>query len=108
MDIISEQEQADFRAILSEIYGPQAQKWTINLKVLDIFGELIESSESCSRYMDVVPRPYGGGNVSRWASKQVRGAVIRQLKNNGKHYLICLKAAGLSRKQDIYMASQGL
>lgn len=108
MDSLTDQEKEEFRNFLETIFGSQAQKWNINLKVLEIFGELIESSEFCSRYMDMVPRPFIGGNPIRWTSRQARNAVIRHLKNGGEHYLICLRAAGLSRKVDIHMASMGL
>lgn len=108
MDSISEQEKQDVRELLALIYGEQALKWNINLKVLQLFGELLQSSERCSRYMDKVPRPYYFGRPIKWVSKQVRQAVIRHLKNDGKHYLICLRAAGLSRKTDFVMAERGL
>lgn len=105
MDPITEQEKRDFREFLSTIFGPQVNSWNINLKVLELFGELMRSSESCSRLMDMVPRPFGGGNVIKWASKQVREAVIRQLKNGGKQYLICLRATGSRMKPQFLMAS---
>lgn len=108
MEPLTEQEKNEFREFLSIIYGNQARSWNINLKVLKLFGELIQSSESCSRYMDMVPRPFIVGNVIKWASKQARDAVIRHLKNGGKHYLVCLRAAGLGLKTDFLMASQGL
>lgn len=108
MEPITEQEKQDFSEFLSTIYGPQANSWNINLKVLELFGELLQSSESCSRYMDMVPRPFVAGNVIKWASKQARGAIIRHLKNGGKHYLVCLRAAGARMKPQFYLASQGL
>jgi len=108
VDTITEKEKSEFREFLSVIYGEQAKSWNINLKVLELFGQLIQSSDSCSRYMDMVPRPFVVGSIIKWASKQARDAVIRHLKNGGKHYLICLRAAGLSRKTDFIMASRGL
>lgn len=107
MEAITDQEKADFRDILSIIFGPQAEKWQINLAVLELLGELMQSSDSCSRYMDMVPRPFAGGNVSRWASKQFREAIVRQLKNGGTHYLLCLRAIGLKMKSRFHLASQG-
>lgn len=92
---------------MSVIYGDQAFKWDINLKFLELFGELLQSSDVCSRYMDRVPRPFYFGNAIKWISKQARQAVIRHLNNGGKHYLICLRAVGLSRKTDFIMASRG-
>lgn len=108
MELLTEQEVKDFREFLSTIYGPQANSWNINLKVLDLFGDLMQSSESCSRYMDIVPRPFVAGNVIKWTSRQARGAIMRHLKNGGKHYLLCLRAAGARMKSQFYLASQGL
>ncbi len=108
MESITEQEKNNFREFLSTIYGPQANNWNINPKVLKLFGELLQSSESCSRYMDMAPRPFVAGNVIKWTSKQARDAIIRHLKNGGKHYLICLRAAGARMKPQFYLASQGL
>ena len=107
MELLTEQEVKDFREFLSTIYGPQANSWNINLKVLDLFGDLMQSSESCSRYMDMVPRPFVAGNVIKWTSRQARGAIIRHLKNGGKHYLLCLRAAGARMRSQFYLASQG-
>lgn len=107
MELLTEQEIKDFREFLSTIYGPQANSWNINLKVLELFGDLVQSSESCSRYMDMVPRPFVAGSVIKWTSRQARGAIMRHLKNGGKHYLLCLRAAGARMKSQFYLASQG-
>lgn len=107
MDPVTKQEKNEFREFLSVIYGNQAKSWNVNLKVLELFGQLIQSSESCSRYMDMVPRPFVVGNIIKWASKQARGAIIRHLKNGGKHCLICLRVAGLRLKPKFILASQG-
>ncbi|MCU7858977.1 MAG: hypothetical protein KZQ86_03915, partial [Candidatus Thiodiazotropha sp. (ex Lucinoma kastoroae)] len=64
--------------------------------------------DSCSRYMDLVPRPFYFGNAIKRMSKQARNAIIRHLKNGGEHYLLCLRVTGLSMKTDFIMASRGL
>lgn len=107
MDAITEQEKKDIRAFLVTIYGEQARKWDINFRVLELFGELLQSSDTCSKYMDSVPRPYYFGNTIKWASKQVRQAIVRHLKKGGKQYLVCLRAAGLSKKSDFVIAASG-
>ncbi len=108
MEKITEQEKKEFQEFLSTIYGKQALTWDINLKVLELFGKLIQTSDSCSRYMDLIPRPFYFGSATKWVSKQARNAIIRHLKNGGKHYLICLKVSGLHMKTDFIMASRGL
>jgi len=108
MEPITTQEIKDIQGFLAVIYGDQALKWNINLKVLELFGELLKASDSCSRYMDMVPRPFYVGNAIKWVSKQARQAVIRHLKNGGKHYLLCLRGVGVKYKTAIYMASLGV
>ncbi len=76
MDFITEQEKSEFKKLLSTIYGAQVNSWNINMKVLKLFGELMQSSESCSRYIDFVPRPFVAGSVIKWANKQARGAEV--------------------------------
>ncbi len=107
MDAISLDEKQEFREILQVIFGPQVRNWDINIRVLELFGTLIQTSDSCSRYMDLVPRPFVVGSVIKWVSKQAREYIVRHIKNSGKHYLVCLRVAGLSMKNDFYMASQG-
>lgn len=108
MERLTEQEIKDVQMFLATLFGNQALKWNINLKVLEMFGELLQSSESCRRYMNMVPRPFFAGSIIKWANKQARQAVIRHIKNGGKHYLICLKATAVSRKHAFYLASMGL
>lgn len=107
MDVISQSEQNEFREMLSKIFGNQAKGWNINLRVLELLEELISKSESCSRYMDSVPRPYYFGDSIKWASKQVRAAIVRHLRNGGDHYLLCLRGAGLGMKTEFVLASGG-
>lgn len=108
MDAITEQEKKDIQGFLATIYGNQALKWNVNIRVLELFGELLKASDSCSRYMDMIPRSYYAGNAIKWVSKQARQAVIRHLKNSGEHYLLCLRGVGVKHKSAIYMASLGL
>lgn len=107
MEVLSEQEKDDFREIISIIYGQQVNSWNINIKVLELFEELLDSGESCSRYIDMTPRPFVAGSPIQWGNKQVRDAIVRHLINGGKHYLICLRAAGMRLKPKFILVSQG-
>ncbi len=86
MEPLTAEEKKEFQEILSHMYGKQAYTWNINIKVLKLLEELLRKSEACSRYMDMVPRPFYVGNALRWTSRQARHAVVRHLKNGGKHY----------------------
>lgn len=108
MSLLEQSEQEEFRAILEPIYGSQVQNWTVNVKVLELLEKLLQSSERCSRQMDLVPRPFIAGNVVKWASKQARDAVLRVLKRQDKQYYTCLRAAGLKYQRQFQMAALGI
>ncbi len=108
MEELTAEEKKEFQEILSHIYGDQAYTWNINIKVLELLEELLRKNEACSRYMDMIPRPFYIGNVLRWASKQARQAVVRHLKNGGKHYLLCTRGAAIGMRSKFQLASMGL
>lgn len=95
----------DIKDILGSFYGAQTQSWRISIKTLDVLGQLIEKTKACDGVMDLIPRPFGGGSAIRWGSKQVRRAVLRQLKTDkGKHYIACMRASAASMRTDFYMS----
>jgi len=108
MEKIDQPEQREFQDLMEPIFGSQVYGWTINIKVLELFEQLVATSSSCSKYMDMVPRPYYFGDSIKWISKQARNAVIRNMKLGGNHYLLCLRVAGLKMKHQFEMASRGL
>lgn len=105
MKAITEAEKKDVQEILSHIFGRRAYEWSLNIHVLELLDEHLRKSDSCSRYMDLLPRPYFLGNAIKWASRQARDAVIRHLKNGGKHYLLCLRGVGIGMRTRFQMAS---
>ncbi len=68
MESLTPEEEKEFQEILSYFYGDQAYNWRINVKVLKLLEELLRKNESCSKYMDMVPRPFYLGNALKWAS----------------------------------------
>lgn len=107
MEPITEDEKKQFRELLVKIYGNQATRWAINKRVLELLGELIESSDYCSRYMDQVPRPHVLSGVKGWASRQFRNAFLRKVANADKHYFVCLRTVGLKMKSNFVLAGAG-
>jgi len=107
MEAITEDEKKEFRALLVNIYGAQASRWAINKRVLELLGELIDSSNYCSRYMDQVPRPHVLSGVKGWASRQFRNAFLRKVSNADKHYFVCLRTVGLKMKSNFILAAAG-
>lgn len=102
---LSDQEKKDIRGILSHFYGDQTQTWHITIKTFETLGELIKKTRACDSMMDLVPRPFRGGSIIRWGQKRVRQFVLKKLKGNeGKHYIVCMRAAAVSMKTDFYMS----
>lgn len=106
MDLpLSEQEIRGARDILSKFYGNQAKSWQVTPKTFEVMGRLIDSTSACDRLMDLVPRFFGGGSAINWGQKQVRESVLRKLNSNeGKHYIVCMRASAASMRTDFYMA----
>ena len=108
-DPITEQEKEDLKRILSQIYGNTANNWIITIKSFESFGELIKSTKECDRAMNYIPRPFGGGNAIKWASKQVRQSILRFFGGTeGKYYVICMKTAALRMRSKFEMAQYGM
>lgn len=105
---ITPEEKQQLREILANFYGDMAYKWEITTQSFEQFGKLIKSTKGCDSAMNAVPRPFGGGNVVRWASKQVRQAVLRAFRGNqGKHYIACMKTTALKMRSAFEMAQYG-
>ena len=108
-DSISASEKEDMREILSHFYGNNAKHWDITLRTFELFGQLIKKTEVCDQAMNLVPRPFGGGNVIKWGVKQARKAVIRHFKKpESKHYLTCMKTTALSMRSEFELASYSM
>ncbi|MCF6211591.1 MAG: hypothetical protein L3J88_08755 [Gammaproteobacteria bacterium] len=108
MEPLTTEEKKEFQEILSYFYGDQAYNWNINMNVLELLEELLRKNDSCSKYMDMVPRPFYFGNTLKWGSKQARNAILRHLKNRDKSYYVCLKAAAIGMRTKFQTASMGL
>ncbi|WP_396587816.1 hypothetical protein [Bermanella sp. R86510] len=99
----------DLRDFLIEVFGSKAQKWTMTDRMFELTFERLRDSGSCSDLMDLVPRPYAiGKQPIKWLSKEIRGQVIRQLKDRKKHYATCLAAVSWHSAHKFSMASQGI
>lgn len=105
MEPITNDEKDQLRGILAKFYGAQTQSWGISIKTFEVLERLISEARACDNLMDLVPRPFGAGSVVSWGKKQVREAVMRKLKSNeGKHYIVCMKATAASMRTDFYMS----
>jgi hypothetical protein len=108
MDPLTTEEKKEFQEILSYFYGEQTYNWNINMNVLKLLEELLRKSDSCSKYMDMVPRPFYVGNALNWANRQARNAIIRHLKGRDRNYYLCLRGAAIGMRTKFQAASMGL
>lgn len=109
MDPISKEEATEVRQVLRQFYGPMVDQWQINVQVYEVLGQLVTQSEQCTKAMHLVPRPWDLSNPVKWAKKQVRNAIIRYLRSpEGRHYVICMKAAARAFRSRFELASLGI
>lgn len=106
MDLTIE-ERKQLKEFLANLYGPQVQTWRMSNGVFDLTYKMLKKSGKCSDLMDLVPRPmpYGQSAV-KWLAKEVRKAILRQLKERKEHYTACVKAVSLSMKTQYYMEAR--
>ena len=102
-------ESDDLRVFLVSLFGNQANNWPMTESIFDLTFELVSESGDCSGAMDLVPRPIPFGKQPfKWMSKELRGAFLRDLKENKEQYVICLKAAAYRMAGQFRLASQGV
>jgi hypothetical protein len=106
MDVRDRENLQDF---LVEVFGAKARRWTMTDRMFELTFELLKASGSCSDLMDLVPRPYAlGKQPIKWLTKEVRGVILRKLKERQRHYSSCLKTAAWHSAHKFEMASQGI
>lgn len=102
-------ERDDLKEFLVALYGNQANQWPMTESMFDLTFKLISESGSCTRAMDLIPRPAPPtGRPYQWLSKHIRGLFLRELKDNKKQYSICLKATALKMAGEFHMAASGV
>lgn len=109
MEPILREEEDEMRDVLSNFYGPIVNTWNINSGVYEVLGRLVTESKQCTQAMHLVPRPWDISSPLKWAQRQVRQAVVRYLNTpEGRHYLICMKAAARNFRSEFERAQLGL
>lgn len=59
--------------------------------------------------MDLVPRPMAPGQAPiKYIAKNIRGILLRKLKDSKQHYKVCIGTSALKAKSKIHMAAMGL
>lgn len=109
MEPITQDEARELHDVLEKFYGPLVRHWAVTPLTYEVLGRLITGSGECTQAMHLVPRPWDLSSPLKWASKQVRQAVVRYLKSTeGQHYVLCMKAAARNLRTDFEMAAQGI
>ena len=109
MSHLSPDDKRNITKVLAKLYGNQALNWEVNDKVYIELIKLLQKSETCTQAMHFVPRPLIVGNPIEWLKKEIVKSVLRfLLDDKNSHYFSCLKAAAISKKTAIFLASQGI
>lgn len=100
---LTDSQKADARKILVYFFGIQAENWTINTRVIELLGEMLNKERACTRVMDTLPRP---GMVDRnYILRQLR-SIARRLASGDHSYQLCKLALRLGWERTIRIASQ--
>lgn len=103
------QEKKNVKEFLVSVYGPKVQTWEITSGIFDLTYDMLKKSKKCSDLMDLVPRPMPyGQSATRWLAKEVRKALIRQLKERKEHYTTCVKAVAYHMTTKFEMERNGI
>ena len=106
---LSEVEQENLRTFLATVYGPQVSEWSMNASVFNHTYKMLNESKKCSDLMELVPRPMAiGQSPIKYISSTARNLLLRKLKDNKRHYQICIGTSALIAKSKIHMAAMGL
>ncbi|WP_219587173.1 hypothetical protein, partial [Vibrio parahaemolyticus] len=103
------EEKRNLKTFWISLYGPQANQWPVNADMFDLTYKLLEESKKCSDLIDMVPRPMVvGQSPMSWLFSEVRGRLLRTLRNSKEHYVLCVKPASLKMKTQFAMKASGL
>lgn len=107
---ISDKDKQYAKAILAAFYGQNiAENISINEKTVDLIGQMLEKTYTCTEAMELVPRPVspvGAKPGVNWALKQIRKTGMRILNSSiQKISLTCKRAVAASFRGKIELSS---
>lgn len=105
---ISQEDRTYTIAIINFFWPNQNVTSSQVTEALVIFAaEALDSANTCSDNMDLVPRPTGFRPDIKWALKQVRKIGQRFLEQNPGVYWVCKNRVAYSQKHFLDMALGG-
>jgi len=104
---LTEREQKDLRIILVHIFGQEASTWKMNTGTLSATGKMLAANRTCSKAIDVTPRPAGFMPDLSYLRRQLRDMARRAINHDGI-YEACQYGGAYNWKQTIYLASEGM
>jgi len=85
------EDEENLREVLTSWYGPTAQNWNINDKLINTIIGMVKDMLDCSHTMSYVPQPISFGNpLSQLARIELKG-FINRLRDDSRIYVICKK-----------------
>lgn len=105
---LTEANITDVKLILRGFYGPNiANTIRVNPQVIEILGEMLSSSKTCSRMMDRAPRPSASKPGIGYMPRQLRDIARRVAANEGV-YLSCKNETARRYRTKLEEAGPGL
>lgn len=101
---------SNIKAILKSFFGASyASRIEVNDKVVRLTWEMVTSSKSCSKMMDMVPRPAGFIPGASYVAKQLAQLAKRiATSKDDSIYKLCKNGSAYQFSRRIQMASSGL
>lgn len=110
MDIDRDVEES-VKKMLVVWYGPQADNWRVNDRVVLAVAEILEATGECSSVFRYVPTPAGaftgGGQMGKMALSYAIASVKRAAADEQMYYLSCVKRKALERRTEMDRAVYG-
>jgi hypothetical protein len=103
--MLTERDIRDAQTIMEYFFGQEAGNWRVNDRVMEKLAGMLTRERTCSRAMDLIPRP---GFVDQTYVRRQLAGTARRIRSGDHSYRICKEAVSYGWKRRIQLASQGL
>jgi hypothetical protein len=105
---LSLSEQQDLRIIVEAFYGKHnTASWKMNEELVSVVTKMLNSSKTCSKAFDFVPRP-GVYLTPKDVGKELRRMAKRVMQAGGANYALCEIFVARNMRPEAEKAGQGI
>ena len=105
---LSVTEKDDLRAVLRPLYGPSADSWVMNERVLDLYAELLSRAGNCSRSFDGEQRIDSDFGTRKSMKRKLRRIAHALLNGRRDMYVTCFRNVAYTMRSEFDTAGSGL